>query len=1484
MKKYNNRSLLTLIFCLAMLPGFSYAIVNWSPGAGDVVNDDLQINGNVQLNAGANYIRATTQNVNVTMTASSVVRGNDTIASVLYLVTDNGYSITFNITFDLEFRGSAAGQKLLIVQSGNGSVFWQVNGGTELTYTSFGGSGGTEYWTLMDATNPPQTWFTRDTSVSTALVTVGAHSLISYLSSTGTVTGSDSATITFNPSNSSSGCMALQILDTGSVDIAGHYTTNSDGKSIIVPNIQKATPSGNNAQFNVINPGQTGSTVAGMYITNANKTFAKGTNGEELNLLFDPFLTLGVRADINKIGAFSGIRYGFTLGSNATMGISDYTWVKYVGLALDQTPAVTAIPGFSQDPDSLIKQRNPSAFFVDQYLLDGAVPASLIFGNQAALYFVSGVNSNGFVNNGLSSLHPFTINTAVTPGVGNAVFDIEGQLNVFDVFGATAANIQVLSLEVESCAGTGGLFVGSTPTIFPARTFAIDPSGYLHYNSAYFMINNHLILNQVSLMHTDENHTVVKKNSCISEPTYVGGETYTLLPSDPTDLGKILARPKIEFFNSQFLINTSVALTGVDLLVPNEGAIGICGSNTSTFTFFYNGYNVDHGTGRNMILGTLIGSYPAGIGESISTAAQLDVMQIAEDCVSPGSQLLTLTVAANDATIVPAITGNIINQVSTHSIYLNTPSNISIGTNANTTGFDIDTLPTVQIAGNSFSFDTASAQPQNVGVTGQGGIFVDLNGTFEILQNYSATINTMVTKSHNGIVNLPLSEVMYRNGVGLTVWQPNMADPAQRVIIAAGESLSDFSLNWDLQVIKAPYPAVVPPPTDYVEDTFIPYPITTAYVCTPESSLVVGLENITAIPTIQGEVDQFQLQGSRYSDPAHIKVDGGTIQELVFLQGCEPGEYPGAVVVLTNGGTVGIGSADRNADSVFAATQLGRNGVVFIADAGGGRVVLNNDVFVQGACAFLLGPNFDPATDLFEIIAYEPHEIRVEKDSMLDLRGINNGAVLDIEGYASIRFEPGSTLLLSDDPLSQGTLRFDDNAQLNFSPSIATTISDYFAGFSLGGINNTLSGIVSTPASGTHNAFAPLTGYGSGLQNTDQFRVRIVGAGTIELTDNSIANLPLNAFVGIETINDTNTPCGTLEIPVTVITLRLRDSGQFLMGQIANHATGGVLQVGNVVERSRGGESPVTHIIGFTLELDGDNAQFVQGGQSFFGLNVGVARPALAQPLIAGSTNAWNYGLVDTMFDVGLIAINQFNGEWTHNRIYSGDNANASLLAIGIPAENAPVFDISFGAEIGTLFNMTTSDSNILGGGNMVLIAEGAAATETTPDTRGVIAPIVLTEDVATGATVTGGTSLRLLGTSMFSSYYMRAPRNSSVPLGQIVTSSGLTASAVFDLWKMTDALTINTNKTNLACTGPTGENFRVMYDQMLLGYVFGAGAGAIRRVQIPNSIIMSGLGGTGTGSSAAGNAQVALETGAVTVTLNTTTGAVTTVQTIVLQ
>jgi len=1267
-----NRSFLTnslklviiavLVFCQQ-----SKADVLWHNDLVDVsvANQNIDIKGDNVLSE-AITVAATSQDVLITITHenSSLERKSARPDTRLFLLLDNGYNITFKLDYNLDFIGASDGL-LDIMVLGEGTVKFILANGKRVRFTSSGFKKGARLFLKMENSNAPKILFDRDDEESDehVQVVVGDQSLIGYVASTKVSSGSadEEGIIEFDPKNSVNnvGRMVLRIEDKGGVYVGGNWLDGSisvtDNEIVSpYPAIDMAEPAGFQAQFKVKN----GASHAGLMILNLNDTFTE--------LLINPWFWLNT---------FTGNRYGFVLGANGLVNVGDNSYVDYVGLTNNFCPSdrfefetgscscevsitdcCMLVGGIdfcswgSRDASKVVKKRNASAFIVDGSKDENAVNARIEFGSPSAIYFRSGVDRAGNINEFDSDMnYSFTVNFAGrTPCEGEIVFDIEGELDVIgDGQGSSA--LQVLSLEVTP---TGGpVLIGGSEENFPKRTFKkmLCLEKYVGYNKAAFFINNTVNLKDTWLVHTDELHKICENNDFSTEPTYVGGESFRL------DCSKDIHRPTIIFDNSHLYVHTSIAFTGLDLLVPNNDDEG---GNDSTFKFFGNGNLIDDRSGRNMILGTLIGSCACDCRTVIDRDANLIISQETyQEEESP--HILRLKSGMNDGTItkgVPLYYGccNGIKsaecdctecledpsncELSIHTLYLGNKSNISIGSSCGKVECDEDlkTEATLSIEGNYFSFETRGGKclsPELSSLTGNGGIFVDYSGLFKIEDCYRANVSTMVTRRGDGKVDLPKGKVFFDTRIAIADWRLDLRDSLQRLLVDTGSKISDYTIDW-IDTIK-----------DY--DNFSPYEVGCyGNCCCPP----VKCKNITSLPTVKGEVGQFQIKGSRLANSAHVMIDGGFIRELVFFSGCHSAEAPTSVVVLKNNGIVGIGSAHKNTDSLCASIMLGVNGVTIIAN-GDGKVHLNEDVIINNICHIIKGPEFcgelcsrggitkqqNGQECIIQFYSDCCKELRVEKDGVLDLSSFTQPEqVVEFAGNIKLILEPGAKIVLGG-----GTLRFVDNACV-----LCSSVED---------IENKLADA-------------------EDVTSTDDFRVDFVGTGTVVFDDCAKMCIDTWGYVGV-----VSQYC---DIDLTDICFLLKSKSSVNVGRCCEKE-GGVFQIGDTMipcsPKKNGSPS-----VKFKMIIDGVDASFNIGAHSFFGLASGVVTN------IADVHNSW---LVGKLYNVDNIDIRVNSGTFSHERIFSGTDPNASLITIG-----------DFGNSAIYQFTFDPIKATILGGANLFVV------------------------------------------------------------------------------------------------------------------------------------------------------------------------------------
>lgn len=1297
-KRFIANGLKVLSFFLLCSTISIQAVVVWTSGVTpDVLDDDLDLAANTIVLQGPGPVQVTalTKSINVNMSVPGpiTIQGQPTGNSRLYFFANAGQTITVHMTDDLTFQGSPGGAvpDLLFIVEGFGEVIFQMDGNTVLTLSRNGATGGAVQM-YLNMNTPlglfvPTLLFQRDPvdpfPNDNVEFVVASGSIFSYLSTQVQPTSTQQGEVTFNTTNAlGSGRMILTIQDMAAFIVRGRLLNPFAPGLFTIADIDPTMPAGELADVIVQNTNA--STSGSLLVQNYNNTIGE--------FIWDPWFNLDVRG-APPFGTFSGLQYGFIIGSFGELDVQTDAYFDYVGLT--GTVCVNPpIPGV--DPSkisSMVKARSGSALFTDAQPDDSFTPPLINIEATAGVYFRSGVDNQGNINP-ITGPDPYTINPANrTPGAGFPVFDIEGVLNIVGANTATQelSLFQLLSLEVNP---TGGpLFDDGTETIFPLRTFATQSATNvctdmtfttsLSYNNACFFNNGRANLFNVSWEHTDQNHLVFEKDDINSEPAYIGGDTWAIANKQTPPY--CMPLPIWAFVNSRFNIHTSVALTGLELLVPNgTDLLNNCIANNSYFTFYQNGYVIDDGTGRQMNLGTYIGSTACDGCTVISQDAELDVMQT-QPCLGQApvmscsptqglTQLLTLLTAPNTSVLVQGVppAAVIANQFSIQTIFLGNNSNVSIGTFTNNfmgttmdpnlatqTSFTLTTCPELLICGNFFSFESRGGQnrmPSTSNVTGQGGIFVDTNGTISICKTpcaFLANMGVMVTKSGNGIIDLPKNQVFFDPRVGIANWNLNLNDPNQVVIVPRGQFISDYTLNWQYTL------------KDYT--IFTPYIIDCITTCTVQP---VVEANVTAIPTIQGLVQQLQLAGTRLGDPVHVKIDGGIVEELVFLKGFSSGSAPVAVVVLQNGGKVGLGTAHRNIDSTLAEFTLGANGVNLILDGTSAEVVINEDMIINNICSILPGPDIVGQSAVLKFTSDCCNTLRVTRNGVLDLSAFSDNQVIEFAGNLDVVFEPGARIIFSTNTnlVTGPTLLWSDMATCTFSPVFNTA-----------------------------NIFP-----GSTLHNTDPYRVVFSGVGQLEFADCSKAQLFRDAFVGIETLP----VCSILN---TNVKLNIIDSAQFLIGDVDCQIEGGALQVGNVTDT-------LSPVVTFSLILDGPNAKFEIGPQGFFGAGVGiVSKPPTGHDLwqVAPTANLTN------------ISFDWQNGLFRHPQVFPGSDVRSALMALSNSTNG------SMSGGFGTVFNLDTpplfgdpvfgtllSTCSILGGGDFIAVSSNAGTFFPVVDTQ----------------------------------------------------------------------------------------------------------------------------------------------------------------------
>lgn len=1214
-KIHTWRSLLPALLVL-LIGQIQAGTAQW---VGGPIVDTNVIDRNVNIanaNTMGTNINVHAVNVDIVITVTTIDSSitstvNDT---VFCLQADAGRTITMNLTDSLSFIAAANLTIPFIVDfQGPGNLVVNIEGGKRFALTkAVGATVGTWFFEVMSAGANPTVTFARNPAQavpnSNATVFVDGLSIISYLAqvpvSAGTST--EQGTIQFNPTNlkPNGGALSLTIADQGSVMVGGRLYT--PGTCPHFGTISMNVPAGLEATL------QTVSTAANSYsaliINNFNATYSPNT-------LEDQFC----------LGAYNGILNGFTLQANGQIITTNQSYIFYIGNTINVAPLPDALGSCGWALHQVVKDRNPSAFVVDGNSNPNAIPAQIFMNDSSAIYFASNADCGGcqsVVQTGSVFTEILPLSVDVT-GAGNIVFDVEGRLNVMGgPLHISALNIVSLVVQLFG----GSVIIERGGTNFPLRTYALNPDGtYQRFNRACMLINNIMRLTQTNIRHDDQAHNATVQflpgNSLLlePEPAYIGGERNIVSPSPcavTTTTCNAIGNNAIEFFNSCFLLHTNAAVTGLTLRVPNDTT-----ANYSCFDFYSNGLCVDNGGGRNLILGGIIGALATDGQHVIDPNAHIDVLQ-----TTTGTSLvqtLSLIVGYNNQKVTQGLTGNIQGQDVVQSIIQLYGSNICVGTDTTTTQtspFTLVTTPSLVIAGNYFNFITQGGQLRDAsasGTTGQGGIYVDTNGSFFILPNLRALIGEVVSVSGNGYVNLPSSQVLFWQGAGFQRWRLDLTQSSQQVVVPASQSLSNFTIDWQ-STIK-----------DFcVTNSYVPYqfditdPVTGCPFLAYRNPYV--FQNLTGLPIIQGTVEQLQLKNSRIGDQAQAIVDGGLVREVVFLNNNTPGYAPVGTVVIQNSATVGIGTSNRNVTSVQAQMVLGTNGLTLVAN-GNGTVMLNQDVLINNLCHILTGTNFGlngPQNLL--ITSQVPREIRVKGTGIIDLTQFNNyNKRLTIGGQVKLVLEPGAQIVQGS-----GEFYLTDNAEMALEPFTGT--------------------LVTTTTSAT---------------NSDPYRVKFSSVCTgsnatvcpsrFTLQENSVLFIPRGALLGVET----NT-CTTF---TTSQSWFINDDAQVLIG--GNETVdeyGGGLQIGNTSNQPGSA-------IDWSLTINGDAAVFEVGSQGFFGTGLGIVNKPETAP------DTWT---IDSLSNLRTISITNLSGTIRAQSLFLGSNKLASLIALGGDVSSLYTFSI----------------------------------------------------------------------------------------------------------------------------------------------------------------------------------------------------------------
>ncbi|KKR97160.1 MAG: hypothetical protein UU47_C0002G0032 [candidate division TM6 bacterium GW2011_GWE2_41_16] len=1254
------------------------------------VADDINIAGNCQFN-GHVIVDATAASRTINITAGGPVALSPDPAVLtpnlcgLHFTIGASNTITLNFSQNVTFEGvlntataTPDNFAVTVTAAGTGATTGQlVFNGTDLMTTDFsnGGVTGAGAHLLINtaghtATGPADTLVLvkRNSIASNNDVSfvVGNDSTVTFI---GAAASTNSAGIMLDATNANAntGRLKLGVLDRGGFLVQAQVNNNATINTTSYGDIDWTTLVGTALEIQTKTP-TAGASFAGLLVYNQNRTYTQ--------LRANPWRVVGPTYVRDN---------GFIVGQKGNIRIQTGSYLQYFvdgpNLTPSPLPVVNPLYVNNRPISTIIKDRNPSALIidgdadVDVYSTDHA---NIIYEGTGALYFASSVRSDGtsYIDH-VTDLVPPVNQYSGAHGAGTIMFSVEAPLSLQ----GTALNqsaIEILSLEVDPT-GDDVLSTGAAGN-FPKRTFDTDVNGdYNQYGVGCFMINNMAISVNTNLKHTDEIHQVYRGNDPYqSAPCYIGGETWWLInPAEPVPTQTQHPRPRFMLVNSTVHFHSNMASTGVDWNMP-ECQLPTPGANNSFVITYGNGLQLDQGTGRTLIFGTEVGATASDYNTIINADSHIDVMQLFPIAGTP-VQLLTLQTALNSSSITEGLTSP--SGTSVHQWFLGSKSNFSIGSNVDAvtdginpdTGaaFTLTTEPTVYVSGDYYSFESAGGTIHDIAssaTTGEGGIFVDLQGAFELNPANRANFKVMVAQSRNGIVNLPVRNAFFNDMVGkANTYIDLSAATGNTEIIAAGAYLSDYTFDW--ANVNKDYTGLYGGTTQYVPYEFGTVPAAGNLTAVTDANLV-------GLPQINGTVDQFQVLNSRLGDQPGFRI-GGFVREFLMFPAADQAITPTAFLVVEDGGFLGLGSASRTTDSDFGYIKLGTSGVTLVPN-GTCKVLLNQDLIVekQGVAAILPGPDFGASEEQYCYIYSDvPREIRIREGGIFDLSALTstNQQVL-FGGNVRLVAEPGAIILLG-----QGVNHFTDTSIFRCEHSQVDT-----------------------------STFTSLT-------QLDPYRVQICATGldedayaTLKFSEKARLELPRNSFLSVESAGErvvSNAgPVSTDDVVImdadytTRVEFLFNDNAGMAMGDSADY--GGAFQVGNTTDETT---EEVTPEVSFRLNLDGPDTFVQLGSQSFFGTGVGmVSKPDT-------NTSAWT---VNDLFNLGTITF-RINGELRHAEIFPTSDKYATLLAIG--AGKIPVEEAAY------IFTNPTTLTNIsmLGGGNVILSTPTVATAA--------YAPVVLT-------------------------------------------------------------------------------------------------------------------------------------------------------------
>lgn len=600
------------------------------------------------------------------------------------------------------------------------------------------------------------------------------------------------------------------------------------------------------------------------------------------------------------------------------------------------------------------------------------------------------------------------------------------------------------------------------------------------------------------------------------------------------------------------------------------------------------------------------------------------------------------------------------------------------------------------------ALDPADNELTPASVAHSGGImYVDFGGKLATTGSYDTTLNTVLARRTSvisgggGVIDTASDQLLLgdKGRIEPYGYDPNVnANPK----IVEGNTQAIISINAAAMSRPDNYTPIkgLTPMTrgldTSLETTRMITRATdsvTAPVAIPNSGLLVM--------TTGDSIEQAQVSGATRANPFHLWLTGDSsgfsrVREFVSMAS-DPavlGEGAHAALFVSGGARFGLGSRRWNEHSIRAWNQLGQDKVSIFAH-GNGVVDLNDDLIVIDKLPLVATQDFGQGTSAHRLEFHSdvPREIRVLANGELDLSSFGRSKAefqeIAFSGEVRLVLEPGAKLRLpgtvtSDDATRGPVLLFTDNAKLVFAGD-----KDRDAG--------------------RHED----------KWGADAVRSKILGIGQLTFDKNARMEIFDSALVGVEADATTSR---------TDLTINLKRNAGLYIGDQTHD--GGALQVGNIVDGGGDGtnvrteeNSIVAPHISFKVFVDGPQAVCHIDRKGFLGLGAGVLNKkdnvngtipteGTDPTSDADLFDAWE---LQSLHNVKNIIIDVEKGFFSHNQIFDGTSANASLLALG-PID----YDARSGHELDALnggryqIKMGKSGEAFMrGGGNVIYVDAG---------------------------------------------------------------------------------------------------------------------------------------------------------------------------------